>query len=99
MPVIKDESGKVYSAKQKGSKYYYDITGFGAGSVFEKRKVMFTTDPTADFVAADAFEVCVGNYAKRAVTGSDPILVSAVAALYNYDKAAKAYKNAHNGSN
>ena len=98
MPVLKDESGKVYSAKQKGSEYYYDITGFGAGSVFEKRNVMFTTDPTADFVAANAFEVCIGNYAKWAVTRSDPILVSTVTALYNYDKAAKAYKNKNNGS-
>ena len=100
LPVIIDSDNNVYTAEQKGSEYYYEITGFAAGSIFDSRTVQFAPEGTTQYNADEThFDVCIGNYAEWAVGGSnDEALAAAIHALYNYDEYAKAYKNANNGS-
>ena len=83
--MLKDSSGNVYTAVQKGSEYYYEIAGFAPGEIFAKKRMMFADDE------ANAFDVCIGNYANWAVDGTDENLKNTIVALYNYDEYAKGF--------
>lgn len=70
--------------------YYYDIKGYAAGKIFEKKDV--------NFDGGESFELCIGDYCNMAMNSGNDKLKATITALYNYDECAKVYEETQGGS-